>query len=249
MAQTGESSVAGKVAIVTGAGRGAGRVIARRLAEAGMQVVIAARTTADIQAVATEIIGAGGECEPVTADVGREADVVRMVERALARFGRIDALINNAGIGLRVPVAEMALGDWERVLTTNLTGVFLCSKAVLPAMRRQGGGVIVNISSGAGKQGYATMAAYCASKFGLMGFAQALAAEVGDEQIKVCTITPGTMVTEFGGATPQERARRDPNAKVLFPDDLAEAVLYLLRQSHHAWTQEMSLWPFARYDE
>jgi 3-oxoacyl-[acyl-carrier protein] reductase len=249
MAYSSGRSLVGNVAIITGAGRGAGRAIALRLAAAGMRIVAVALTPAHVEAVAAEIARMGGECEPVAADVSREADVRRMTDRALARFGRIDVLVNNAGIGLRASVAEMALSDWERVLATNLTGVFLCSREVLPAMRRQGGGVIINISSGAGKQGYPMMAAYCASKFGLMGFAQALAAEVSDEHIKVCTITPGTMVTEFGGVTPQERAARNPEAKVLFPDDLADAVLYLLQQSHHAWTQEMSLWPFARYSE
>jgi NAD(P)-dependent dehydrogenase (short-subunit alcohol dehydrogenase family) len=244
-----ERTLNGNVAIVTGAGRGAGRAIARRLAAADMRIVAVARTAAHVEAIAAEIAQAGGACLPVAADVSRETDVQRLADQTLDRFGRIDVLINNAGIGLHAPVAEMTLADWERVLATNLTGVFLCSRAVLPAMRRQGGGAIINISSGAGKQGYATMAAYCASKFGLMGFAQALAAEVGDEHIKVCTITPGTIATEFGSATPQERAARNPDAKVLFPDDVAEAVLYLLRQSSHAWTQEMSLWPFARYNE
>src|SRR5262249_39090559 len=120
----------------------------------------------------------------------------------------------------------------------NLTGAFLCSRAVLPAMRRQGSGHIIMIDSGAGKQGYATMAAYSASKFGLIGFAQALAQEVGDEGIKVCTITPGSIISGFAGGQTRQ------GAKYLLPEDVAEAVLYLLQQSVRAWTQEMSLWPF-----
>jgi NADP-dependent 3-hydroxy acid dehydrogenase YdfG len=164
MAYSSGRSLVGNVAIITGAGRGAGRAIALRLAAAGMRIVAVALTPAHVEAVAAEIARMGGECEPVAADVSREADVRRMTDRALARFGRIDVLVNNAGIGLRASVAEMALSDWERVLATNLTGVFLCSREVLPAMRRQGGGVIINISSGAGKQGYPMMAAYCASR-------------------------------------------------------------------------------------
>jgi NAD(P)-dependent dehydrogenase (short-subunit alcohol dehydrogenase family) len=230
----------GQVALVTGASRGIGRAIALALAAAGLDLGLAARGQEALQAVAGEVRALGCRCVAVATDVGEPAEVDRLVTRVLAELGRVDILVNNAGVGARGTVEESAVEDWQRVLATNLTGPYLCSRAVLPAMRRQGGGAIVNISSGAGKTGYAGMAAYCASKFGLMGFTEALAAEVGDLGIKVSTICPGTTVTEFGGRPPKRQA----GVKVLLPEDVASAVVYLLRQSPQAWTSEMTLWPF-----
>lgn len=229
----------GHVAIVTGAGRGVGRAIAVALANRGMRIVAGARTAAEVERVTGEIRDHGGEAIAVAADI-RDPDSARaLADRALDTWGRIDTLVNNAGVGGSGKVETLPLETWHRCLDTNLTGAFLCTQAVLPAMRRQGSGQIVMISSGAGKQGYANMAAYSASKFGLMGFAQSLAAEVGDDGIKVCTITPGSILTEFGGSGGPR-----PGAKYLKPEDVAEAIVYLLEQSQRAWTQEMSLWPF-----
>jgi NAD(P)-dependent dehydrogenase (short-subunit alcohol dehydrogenase family) len=230
----------GQVAIVTGGGRGAGRAIARALAAQGMRVLVGARTQSDVERVAEGIREQGGEAEAVAMDVRDPSGAQALADRALDRWGRIDVLVNNAGVGGNGAVAELPLETWRRCLDTNLTGTFLCSQAVLPAMLEQGSGCIIMISSGAGKQGYANMAAYCASKFGVMGFAQSLAAEVGDDGIKVCAITPGSMLTDFGGSGRSPR----PGAKYLTGEDLAEAIVYLLEQSERAWTQEMSLWPF-----
>jgi 3-oxoacyl-[acyl-carrier protein] reductase len=226
------------VTVLTGAGRGVGRAIALALAERGGRVMLCARSADDLARVADEVSERGGVAETVPGDIREEAVARALAEKALNAFGRIDTLVNNAGIGGYGPVEALSLESWQRVLDTNLTGAFLCSRAVLPAMRRQGSGHIIMIASGAGKQGYANMAAYSASKFGLIGFAQALAQEVGDDGIKVCTITPGSIVSSFGGSGTR------PGAKYLLPEDVAEAVLYLIQQSERAWTQEMSLWPF-----
>jgi NAD(P)-dependent dehydrogenase (short-subunit alcohol dehydrogenase family) len=226
------------VAVVTGAGRGVGRAIALALAERGGRVVLCARSADDIARVADEVRERGGAAETVPGDIREEAVAQALAKKALDAFGRIDTLVNNAGIGGYGPVESLALESWQRVLDTNLTGAFLCSRAVLPAMRRQGSGHVIMIDSGAGKQGYANMSAYSASKFGLIGFAQALAQEVGDDGIKVCTITPGSIVSGFGSGGTRS------GAKYLLPEDVAEAVLFLIQQSERAWTQEMSLWPF-----
>ncbi len=235
------------VAIVTGAGRGAGRVIAQVLAREGASVVAVARTKADVDQLAREIAEAGGVCEPVSADVSNAEDVRRMVAQTLERFGRIDVLVNNAGIGgPATGVEETPVEEWRRTLEINLTGPFLCSQAVLPTMKEQRSGHIIMISSGAGKQGYPNMSAYCASKFGLHGLAQSLAAEVSDLNIRVCTIMPGSIAeTSFSGQKGGWRPR--PGAKYLRPEDIADAILYLLRQPASAWTQEMNLWPFKTY--
>ena len=231
----------GQVALVTGAGRGIGRAIALELAARGMRLVCGARTLSAVARVVEQITSAGGEAEAVQADVRDPQGGQEMAQRGLARWGRLDALINNAGVGGNGPVEQLDLETWRRCLETNLTGAFLCSQAVLPTMRQQARGCIIMIASGAGKQGYANMAAYCASKFGLIGFAQALAAEVGDLGIKVCTITPGSVLSDFSGRGPR------PGAKYLLPEDVARAVASLLEQSDRAWTQEMSLWPFKTY--
>jgi NAD(P)-dependent dehydrogenase (short-subunit alcohol dehydrogenase family) len=229
-----------RVAIVTGAGRGAGRVISLELARRGARVVLVARTEGQLEAVAREIEARGGEALVVPIDVTDESQVSRMVERILSSFGTVDVLINNAGISIRGPVETTSLEDWNRVLSVNLTGPFLCSRAVIEPMKKQRRGHIINISSGAGKQGYPNIAAYSASKFAIIGFSQALAAELADWEIKVSTLVPGSIDTGFGGWKPGERQ----GVRLLSPEDVAEAILALVSQSDRAWTQEMNLWPF-----
>jgi 3-oxoacyl-[acyl-carrier protein] reductase len=160
------------------------------------------------------------------------------VEREL---GGLDILVNNAGIGRYGPVHEMPVEDWRRVIEVNVLGVFYATRAALPAIRRRGGGQIIAVSSGAARQGYPNMSAYCASKAALEGFMRALAAEVASEPIKVATIVPGSILTDFGIRTREDRIKS--GAKFLEPVDVAEAVLFLLRQPDRAWTQELTLWP------
>ncbi len=236
-----------KVAIVTGASRGAGRAIALALAHEGARVVAVARTRADLDRLAEEINAADGVCAPLDANIANPADARRIAAHALDRFGRIDVLVNNAGVGGPMSsVEDTPVEEWQRTLDVNLTGPFLCSQAVLPAMKEQRSGHIMMISSGAGKQGYPNMAAYCASKFGLHGLAQSLAAEVSDLNIRVTTILPGSIAeTNFSGQRKGWTPR--PGAKYLRPEDIADAILFLLQQSPSAWTQEMNIWPFKTY--
>lgn len=231
------TDLVGKVAIVTGGSRGAGRGIVAALIEAGMSVAAFARTREGLDALTASLGAAAHRCLTVRGDVASEQDVAALFATVAERFGRLDALINNAGIGARGTIEQTPVEEWDRVLAVNLRGPYLCSRAALRLMRESGGGHIINIGSGAGKQGYAGMTAYCASKFGLIGLAQALAAEVGDEQIKVTVLNPGSILTNFGGPGVGR-------GKVLQVEDVAAAVLYLLRQSEHAWTAEMNLWPF-----
>jgi 3-oxoacyl-[acyl-carrier protein] reductase len=227
--------------LVTGAGRGAGRAIARRLADEGAAVALLARSPDQLQTVAREIETAGGRALVTLADVADPDAVERAVAATEARFGGLDAVVNNAGISRTAPSADFPLENWHQVLDTNLTGAFVCSRAAYPALKRRGGGQIIAIASGAGRQGYPGMAAYCASKFGLIGLMQALAAEWGPDQIKVSTILPGSILTDFGDRA-ADRARS--GARYIHPEDVGEAVVYLLTQPGRAWTQEMNLWPF-----
>ena len=237
------AELTGKVALVTGASRGAGRAIALRLAAAGAAVVLLARGRDELETVAREIQARGGQALVTVANVADRQAVEAGVAAAEDRFGGLDILVNNAGIGPSGPSASFPGDTWQQVLDTNLTGPFVCAQAAYPALRRRGAGQIIAIASGAARQGYPRLAAYSASKFGLVGLMQALAAEWGDEGIKVSTILPGSILTDFGGRSADERAR-DTGRKYIRPEDVAEAVLYLLTQPTHAWTQEMSLWPF-----
>ena len=240
------ADLSGKVAIVTGAGSGVGRATAVALAAAGLTPVLVGRGQPALEETARLVGGRGGRAVVAPADVADEAAVEAVVGRAVAELGGIDVLINAAGIGLYGPVESYSLADWQATLATNLTGVFLCSRAVLRPMRERGGAIIA-IASGAGKQGYPQLAAYAASKFGVLGFMQSLAAEVGDHGTKVSTVVPGSILTDFAGRPAAERRTamaRDPGKKYLEPEDVAEAVLFLLRQPERAWTQELNLWPF-----
>lgn len=200
----------GKVALITGAGGeyGLGRAIARRMAQEGAHVVIndiaAQRLStgewAGLPDLAREIEALGRQSLAVVADVADARQVDGMVQQALQRFGRIDILVNNAGALAgrdRVPVVDLAEEEWERIQNVNVKGVFLCCRAVARAMIAHGqGGKIINISSTSGKRGVARFAAYCASKFAVRGFTQALALELAPYQINVNAICPGLMETE-----------------------------------------------------
>ena len=253
----------GKVAMVTGSGgeRGFGRAIARRLAAegadllltdiapAGIRVVAAKRATGwrGLEAVADEVRDAGRRVVVAQVDVRSADQVQRAVDLADRTFGRIDILVNNAAAppgADRVPVVELPEQAWHVILETNLTGTYLCSKAVAGLMVARGtSGRIINMSSNCGKVGYARLAAYCASKFGVIGFTQALAMELAPHRITVNAICPGSADTDrldFLGRRPDgsydealragaiaERAARIPLQRVATAEDVAELAAFL----------------------
>lgn len=182
----------GKVAIVTGGGRGIGRVIAKKFAAEGARVAVSARTEGEIRQVAAEIRSAGGEAEAVAADVSREADCERIVKTARSSFGAIHVLVNNAGVyGPVRPVEKISPSEWDEVIAVNLRGPFLLSRLVLPEMYRQGEGAIVNITSIAAKAAFQLNSPYAASKAGLIGLTHTLAAEAARKGVRVNAISPG----------------------------------------------------------
>ncbi|MBW3633566.1 MAG: SDR family oxidoreductase [Chloroflexi bacterium] len=242
-----ECDLRGLVAVITGAGSGVGRAVAMALAEAGGTPVLVGRTRDPLEETASLVAGIGIESLVLPADVTNEAAIVEVFARAAEKFEGIDAAILSAGIGRYGAIESYPVADWNATIATNLTGPFLCAKAAIPHLCARGGGAIVAVSSGAGKQGYPQLGAYSASKFGLMGLMQGLATEVADDGIKVCTVVPGSILTPFGGrsvAEKREAMENDPGRKYLFPEDVADAILFLLRQPRHAWTQELNLWPF-----
>ena len=209
-------SLAGKIAVVTGATKGIGRAIAEALASAGAKVVITARNKNDVEDTVAKLGTAAG----YVCDV-REYEHVKST---FAEIGGVDVLVNNAGIGIFAPVESMSVEDFRAVLETNVFGVFYCCHEAIPLMKQRGGGYIINISSLAGANAHAEMAAYNASKFGLNGFSEALMQEVRHDGIKVSYIMPGSVNTEFGGDEPS-----DEKSWQLQPGDIARVVLDLLQ--------------------
>ena len=236
-------SLAGKVALITGGSRGVGLATARLLAQHGAGVALVGRDTEQLAVAEAAVREAatGAQIVSIPADVTNPAAMERAVEQAETRLGGVDILVNNAGVGRYGPVQEMPVEDWRHVIEVNVLGVFYATRAALPAIRKRGGGQIIAISSGAARTGYPNMSAYCTSKAALEGFMRALAAEVASEPIKVATIVPGGILTDFGIRTREDRVKS--GAKFLAPEDIADAVLFLLTQPDRAWTQDLTLWP------
>ena len=214
----------GTVAVVTGGSRGIGLAIARALLGRGASVMVTG-TNEKRLADAARTVGAatpGGSLITQVADVRKYDDVERMLNAAAARFGGIDALVNNAGVGVFTRVSEMSVEQWHDVIDTNLTGVFYCCRAALPHLRKRGGGWIINISSLAGTNSFPEGAAYCASKAGLNAFSESLMQEVRHDGIRVAYVMPGSVNTAFSGQPPSGQEWK------LAPEDVAEVVTDLL---------------------
>jgi len=193
-----EYDLSGKVAVVTGAGKGLGEQIALALAEAGADLALVGRNRRNLEAAAAAARRMGRRAVIIRADVRREKDVARMARQAYQSFKRIDILVNNAGVIQRAPAMKISLTDWHTLMDTNLTGPFLCMKACQPIMARRGGGVIINIASAVGLMGRPNMSSYCASKGGLISLTRALAVEWAKEKIRVNAIAPGQFDTDMG---------------------------------------------------
>ena len=184
-----------RVAVVTGASRGLGRAIALALGREGVRLVLAARNRQELVAVAGEVKAAGGQAEAVRCDVTCEAEVALLTETVVGCFGAVHILVNSAGVNVRKPVTEFSLAEWRQVLDTNLTGVFLMCRALVPLMKGQRYGRILNLTSIMSHVALPGRAAYAASKAGLLGFTKALALELAEEGITVNGISPGPVAT------------------------------------------------------
>jgi NAD(P)-dependent dehydrogenase (short-subunit alcohol dehydrogenase family) len=229
----------GKTAIVTGGTKGIGRGITEALVRAGVNVCISARSRHEIDETISSLTPLGqGTITGIVCDVRIHAQIKALFDLTIKDFGGIDILVNNAGIGIFEPVETMSPDDFRAVLETNLFGVFYCCHEAIPAMKKRGGGYIINISSLAGTNAHPKMAAYNASKFGLNGFSEALMQEVRHDGIKVSYIMPGSVNTDFGGDSPDETKFWQ-----LQPSDIATVVLDLLHHDDRSLPSRVEIRP------
>lgn len=231
-------SLKGKVALVTGAGKGIGKAIALALAAEGVNVGLMARTESDVKNVAAEANARGVKTSYATADVSNRSEVETAVKKIETELGKIDILINNAGTATFGNFLELEPEVWENQIRVNVFGVYYTTRAVLPQMIERKTGDIVNISSTAGKSGSAVTSAYAASKFAVFGLSESLMQEVRKHNIRVTALAPSTVVTELAHSA--NLIKGDPE-KVMHPEDFAELVIAQLKLNRRVFVKEASI--------
>ena len=222
------------VSVVTGGSRGIGLAIARAFVSGGARVVITGRNQEHLDRAAA----ISPAIHAVRADVCRSEEAARAIEAAAQMFGGIDVLVNNAGVGKFGNVADMSVEEWRDVIETNLTGVFFCTRAAIPALKKSGGGWIINIASLAGRNYFPGGAAYCASKAGLIAFTESVMQEVRYDNIRVSVVMPGSVATEFSGPSSSGE-----DSWKLSPDDVAEVVMDLVRHPARSLPSKVEIRP------
>jgi meso-butanediol dehydrogenase/(S,S)-butanediol dehydrogenase/diacetyl reductase len=241
-------SLEGEVALVTGASRGIGRAVANRLAKQGADVVITGRTESDLREVEKEILSSGRKALVAVGDATNEMDVRSAVEGAVNKFGRIDILVNNVGIGAYKSFTSTSVSEYDQMVAENLKSTFLFTRFVIPVMVKQHYGQIITISSQSGKQGYAGEALYVGTKFFQMGMMESLDRELLEQNIKVSVVCPGSVNTYF--ALGAGRQKGDPALQqYLSPEEVAESVNFVAAQPWKSYIMEIDLRPVneARY--
>jgi NAD(P)-dependent dehydrogenase (short-subunit alcohol dehydrogenase family) len=228
------SELGGKVALVTGGSRGIGLAAAKAFSEHGCSVAIIGTDQARLDAAAGEL---GAQALPLRASVRDPAQVEQAVSRVVERFGGLDILVNNAGVGTFGPVVETSVQDWNRVIETNLSGVFYLCRAALPHLKARGGGWIVNVSSLASKSPFVNGAAYCASKAALNAFSEALMQEVRYDGIRVAYVLPGSVDTGFGGLS------NTKSEWALMPEDVAAVIIELVAHPSRSLPSRVEIRP------
>jgi NADP-dependent 3-hydroxy acid dehydrogenase YdfG len=231
----------GKVAVITGASSGIGEATARLLVEEGVQVVLAARRKERMDALVQEL---GDKAVAVACDVGDMASVTALFDTVRERFGGLDLLFNNAGMGVNGPFARSRPEDWKTQIDVNLYGVLNCTQAAIPLMRGRPGAMISSVSSVGGRYGIAGWSVYNATKFAVVGFHDALRKELGPDGIRVSVIEPGAVWTEWGHNVPEEAMReRRETVDALHAEDVAQALVYAFAQHPRVLVEEILIRP------
>ena len=227
-------------ALVTGATEGIGRATAFALGRAGYRVGVCARTAARVEAVVAELRAEGVEAAGASADVADAAQVTAAVRQLTGALGEIEVLVNNAGVLIARPIEELTPEDWDVTMATNLRGLFLTTRAVLPGMRSRRRGTIVNVASLAGRNGFAGGTAYTASKHGVLGFSRSLMLEVRKDGVRVVAVCPGSVDTAL--LRDQPMLKSDPQ-RILRPEDVAETIAHAIRLPERAMVSELDVRP------
>ncbi|UJW56463.1 SDR family NAD(P)-dependent oxidoreductase [Bacillus sp. A116_S68] len=228
-----------KVVIVTGASKGIGKAIAEACGQEGMKVVIFARNANKLNEVADLMMSKGIEVLPIVGDVTNDSSINSCIEQTISKFGRIDALINNAGTSMYKAVEETTNKEWNNLQAVNINGVFLFSKAVIPYMKKQCEGYIINISSDAGQSSSANLTAYCSSKYAVQGFTGALSQELRPFGIKVASVMPGITDTSMHDSIPFQVDK----SRWLKPEDIANSIIHLLQTPDHVIVEQIIIQP------
>ena len=237
----------GTGAMVTGATSGLGRAVAVRLASAGADVALLGRSEKGLEQTAQEVGRHKGRVLPVPVDLADTARLGEVVERAVQEFGGLSVLVNAAGTDIPGAAEQLSLAEWQQVLAVNLTAPFALAKAAMPHMRRGGGGLIVNVSSVAGRRGWANASAYCSSKFALTGLTQSLAAEGRGDGIRVCVLYPGAMNTSWGTFDSSQRADGEvqpvDDREALDPATVADLIAWMATAPGQPLLNEVTMTP------
>ena len=230
-----------KIALVTGASKGIGRETALALAREGAHIAISARSEKLLQEVAGEIRAAGSKALVFPGDMSDEKTIAEFVEATIAEFGRLDILINNAGVGIFGPVAELSTEDWDTMFNLNMRGVFLMTRTCLPHLRAAGESVVVNVASLAGKNAFVGGGGYAATKHALLGFSRCLMLEERQHGLRVLAICPGSVNTPFNiDRSPADDPRR---RRIIQPEDVAATILHMIRMPQHTMISEIDMRP------
>lgn len=229
-----------RVALVTGATEGIGRATAFAFGEAGWRVGVCARTREKVDTLVRELGEADIEAAGCAADVGDEAGVREFVRQVTERLGPADALVNNAGVLIARPIEELTLEEWDVTFATNVRGLFLVTREVLPQMRRRGRGTIVNVASLAGRNGFPGGTAYAASKHAVLGFSRSLMLEVRKEGIRVVAICPGSVDTGMRREQPMLQGKPE---RMLRPEDIAATIVHAVQLPDRALVSELDIRP------
>lgn len=242
---TAQQPLTGRTAVVTGGSSGLGRATAIALAQAGADVAVLARGSRELDDTAAQVRSAGRRAAAVVVDLADAAAVERAAATVLDELGGIDVLVNAAGTDVPGPVAELDVEGWDRVLAVNLRASFLLARAAWPHMVASGGGTVLNVSSVAGRRGWAGASAYCAAKFGLTGFTQALAAEGKPHGIRASVVFPGAMDSNWGVWSPQDRGSAPPTVPegALAPERVAELLVWMAAAPPEVVLNEVTVTP------
>lgn len=229
----------GRVCIVTGSTRGIGLSVVASLAEKGADVVVSSRSAPDVERLAADLDAKSeGRVIGIPCDVSRVEDCQELVTGTVEELGRLDVLINNAGVGIFASIDQLSIEDWQRQVDTNLGGVFYCSKAALPHLKESEDPWIVNVGSLAGRNSFAGGTGYNASKFGLLGMSEAMMLDLRHDGVRVATVMPGSVNTDFGSSDASSEA-----SWKLRPDDVASAIIHLLGYGDNALISRVEMRP------